>query len=242
MIEDRATRILNLLGIMGSRGLNSTADIPTDLQNPWVTKYLDLYASVYATANKSDYKITLQSEEKLHGDQLRLAASAKFLFSDEVKDSMQSLQTELIEAKVLGILKGQQSNIAVSKHATKRIKYIDRGIKGRTQQVSLSNLRNILDLKLAKEITKNMGDGDSKTILNYQSGRFANTVQVNRLLIGRDGAINIFYTYMKYPYQTFEPGFEQGHINSRDPKRLIAKSIRDIAATLVANELKVIRV
>lgn len=238
MIETKATRILNLLSIIGSRGIDTK--LPDDLQNPIVNKYLELYTSVYATANKSEIKLTLSDEEKAHGDQLRLATSAKFLFSDEMKDAIASLQFELIENELLNVLKEKYKKpTVVSKHATKRIKYISRDFKGTTQKSSLANLHAILDLKLAKKITENMGDGASKSILNYRSGRFANTVQVKNILMRRNGAIEIFYAYMKYPYQTFEPGYKQGSINSRDPRKLISKSIMDIAASLVGNNLRI---
>ena len=41
------------------------------------------------------------------------------------------------------------------------------------------------------------------------------------------GGLDIEYTYEKYPYQTFEPGFEKGSV-LRDPRKLIEESIRDI--------------
>lgn len=241
MIDSKATRILNLLSIIGSRGINT--ELPTDLRNPRVYKYLEMYTSVYATPSKSRIELTLKEEEKAHGDQLRLATEAKFLFSDDMKDAIEALQFELIENELLSALKERHIKpTVVSKHATKRIKYVSREFKGSSQLVSLANLRAILDLRLAKTITENMGDGDSKSILNYRSGRFANTVQVNNILMRRDGAIEIFYAYMKYPYQTFEPGFKQGTVNSRDPRKLISKSIMDIAASLVGNNLRITRI
>ena len=41
-----------------------------------------------------------------------------------------------------------------------------------------------------------------------------------------DGII-VDYTYEKYPYQTFEPGFLKGDV-MRDPRKLIQESIRDV--------------
>lgn len=46
--------------------------------------------------------------------------------------------------------------------------------------------------------------------------------------------MQIDYTYMKYPYQTFEPGFAQGS-TFRDPRLLIGQSIRELA-TQIMNE------
>jgi len=89
-----------------------------------------------------------------------------------------------------------------------------------------------------------MGDepfpGGQRKILNYDTGRFASTVAVERISQSREGAITAFYSYMKYPYQTFEPGFKQGSPRSRDPKLLISKSIHEIAATKIKNRLRAV--
>lgn len=73
--------------------------------------------------------------------------------------------------------------------------------------------------------------------LEYQTGRFANNVEVIRLQRTRDDEVTAFLTYMKYPYQTFEPGFRQGH-KGYDPRILLDKSVREILAPLVAARLR----
>ena len=83
-----------------------------------------------------------------------------------------------------------------------------------------------------------MGDGSSKRILNYRTGRFAESAKVETMSQSRQGMITAFYSYMKNPYQTFEPGFKQGSPKTRDPKLLISQSIREIAATRVGNQLR----
>jgi len=40
--------------------------------------------------------------------------------------------------------------------------------------------------------------------------------------------VNINYTYLLYPFQTFEPGFQQGSV-TRDPRKIIETSIKDAA-------------
>jgi hypothetical protein len=83
-----------------------------------------------------------------------------------------------------------------------------------------------------------MGDGTARNILNYRTGRFAASPKVLSMLQSRDGMITAFYTYMKNPYATFSEGGRQSRPRSRDPKLLIAKSIREIAETKVANRLR----
>jgi hypothetical protein len=115
-----------------------------------------------------------------------------------------------------------------------------RNLQGRFS--SLTSLQRILDSRLAQQIKDNMGSGNRKDILNLRSGRFAESAKVERLSQSREGMITAFYTYMKNPYQTFEPGFKQGSPTSRNPKTLISKSIREILAEQVSNKLRAVSV
>jgi hypothetical protein len=110
------------------------------------------------------------------------------------------------------------------------------------QFYSLTNLQMLLNAQLQDVISANMGNGNAKNILNYRTGRFAASVRVERLTQSREGMITAFYQYQKNPYQTFEPGFAQGSPKTRDPKLLISKSIREIAATKVDNRLRAVLV
>lgn len=110
------------------------------------------------------------------------------------------------------------------------------------QFYSLASLQLLINSQLQNVISANMGNGSDKRILNYRSGRFAASAQVERLTQSREGAISAFYTYQKNPYQTFQPGFAQGSPATRDPKLLISQSIKDIAATKVANRMRAVLV
>lgn len=110
------------------------------------------------------------------------------------------------------------------------------------QFYSLISLQNLINQNLQSAISANMGDGTSKGILNYRTGRFAASAAVQRMSQSREGMITAFYSYMRNPYQTFEPGYNQGKPTSRDPKLLIAKSIREIAAIRVGNRLRSISI
>ena len=104
--------------------------------------------------------------------------------------------------------------------------------------VNLTSLQSLINSHLQNVISANMGDGSSKRILNYRTGRFAASAKVETMSQSRQGMITAFYSYMKNPYQTFEPGFKQGSPKTRDPKLLISQSIREIAATRVGNQLR----
>lgn len=111
---------------------------------------------------------------------------------------------------------------------------------------TLVGLQMLLDRNLQNVVSANMGDegypGGQRQILNYRTGRFAESVKVERLALSREGMITAFYTYMKNPYQTFEPGNIQGSPKSRSPRLLISKSIAEIAALKVANRMRAVLV
>ena len=107
-----------------------------------------------------------------------------------------------------------------------------------TSGMSLISLQTLLNTHLQDVISANMGAGNATSILNYRTGRFAASATVERMSISREGMISAFYSYMKYPYATFSQGGKQAEPPSRDPKLLIAKSIREIAATKVANRMR----
>ncbi len=108
------------------------------------------------------------------------------------------------------------------------------------QTVNLVNLMAILNSQIQDVISANMGDGSRKDILNYRTGRFASTVNIEHLTMSRAGLISVFYSYMKDPYATFSAGGLQDSPKTRDPKLLISKSIRDIAQQVVGNKLRAI--
>ena len=117
---------------------------------------------------------------------------------------------------------------------------ITAGIKPTRRVNTLTTLQSLLNSMLAETIKQNMGNGTRSDILNLRSGRFASSVTIERMSQSREGMITAFYTYMKYPYQTFEPGYRQGKPETRNPKLLISKSIREIAAEKVANKLRAV--
>lgn len=110
------------------------------------------------------------------------------------------------------------------------------------EETSLVLLQSLLNANLTEKIKQNMGDGSRKNILNLRSGRLAESAKVERLSESRSGMITAFYSYMKNPYATFSDGGQQSNPKSRDPKLLISKSIREIAAEQVANRLRAVAI
>jgi len=87
-----------------------------------------------------------------------------------------------------------------------------------------------------------MGTGTRRDVLNLRSGRFAESVRVERLTQSRNGMISAFYNYMRNPYATFSAGGKQELPRSRDPKLLISRSIRQVAEQAKITRLRAILV
>ncbi|NDC07518.1 MAG: hypothetical protein EBZ86_09430 [Synechococcaceae bacterium WB9_2_069] len=88
---------------------------------------------------------------------------------------------------------------------------------------SLTSLQTLLNLYLVETVKQNMGTGTRRDVLNLRSGRFAESVNVERLTQGREGR-------------------RQQNPRSRDPKLLISKSIRELAQQLQITRLRAVLV
>ena len=104
---------------------------------------------------------------------------------------------------------------------------IRRADTSRQRGVSSSPLQLmvLINKDLPRVVAKNM----QSPALNYRTGRFASSVRVTDVVTTPKGFPSMGYTYDKDQYQTFEPGFAQGSVD-RDPRKLIDKSMREIAA------------
>lgn len=107
-------------------------------------------------------------------------------------------------------------------------------------EISLSSLQLLINTHLQDVISANMGDGNRKDMLNYRTGRLAASAKVERMSKSREGMITAFYSYMRNPYGTFSEGGRQQYPKTRDPKLLISRSIREIAATAVNNRMRAV--
>ena len=202
------------------------------------------------TAEGSQSLVQLESSPKiidLIGDTLTSVVSGKpKKYKKEYTGTINNL-AELTLRKVSGADKAK-ADIRKAKADLRKLKtsinQAKQTIKKKIepQTVNLVSLQALMNAQLQDVISANMGDGNRKDILNYRTGRFASTVNVDHLTMSRDGMISAFYNYMKYPYATFSSGGRQQNPKTRDPKLLIAKSLREIAAEVVSNKLRAVSV
>lgn len=94
---------------------------------------------------------------------------------------------------------------------------------------------NYINSKLPGTIEKNM----EFPRLEYQTGRFARSVEAVNMQQTRQGFPSIAYTYQRNPYQVFEMGLGRfpWATPERDPRKLIDRSIREIAAEMLKTRI-----
>ena len=107
--------------------------------------------------------------------------------------------------------------------------------QGKTSQSPIA-LRNLLNEMLPQMVASKM----TPPALQYRTGRFANSARVENVNVGPRGGIDIDYTYMRDPYETFEPGNKQGSTR-RDPRKIIGASIRELAMGILGRNPTTIR-
>ena len=128
-----------------------------------------------------------------------------------------------------------QSTMISKATATKKQSKTKRYNRNTTNSTtSLASLMQIVNAELPRFLKRNMtpprlqyrGQGNPSRPF---AGPFNTGVEVTSLTDSKSnaGGLNVNYTYEKYPYQTFEPGFKQGS-TLRDPRELIKESIRQI--------------
>lgn len=145
-------------------------------------------------------------------------------------------------SKLKSATKKPKVSVKVAKPKSYNLGTINKGLSVPESAVSLVRLQNLFNSNLHDQIKANMGTGDRQDVLNYRTGRFAESARVERISESRQGMITAFYTYMKNPYATFSKGGRQQMPASRDPKLLISKSIRELAGPSVSNRMRAVLV
>jgi hypothetical protein len=102
--------------------------------------------------------------------------------------------------------------------------------KKRRTAISPFSYMAMINKRLPQTVRKNMG---APGLVNT-TGRFASSVKVKDVNTTKQGHPSFGYTYAKSPYQIFEVGEGSAPwaTPERDPRKLIDRSIREVAAEL----------
>lgn len=245
--------VATLLGKSANTGVRSfIKEVSTNTSNSLIENSLKNMVAGFVNAGLTDpkYKLTdLESSpslkklfidtvvSKLSGKRKKYAVGYQGYF--KVADI--SSRTVSGQATAKASIKKAKNNLITLKNKSKvvleKVKNQSRILKS---NVDLISLQTLINSRLHDQIQKNMGTGNDKRVLNYRTGRFAKSVEVERMSESREGMITAFYSYMKNPYATFSAGGRQEYPRTRDPKLLISKSIREIAAEKVTNRLRAV--
>lgn len=147
-----------------------------------------------------------------------------------------SKSTSIDTSSIKGTIAKELSEVRKARNTLEKLKIQDATI------VPTFNLQSYIAARLADQIKRNMGTGYDKKVLNYRSGRLADSASIERVSQSRAGMVSVFYSYMRNPYGTFSTGGAQQDPASRDPKLLISKSIREIGASIIGNRMRAILV
>lgn len=233
-------------GLFASLKLNPTKEIVQKVLKDFIQEFID---KSIASPNSTSLDILKQKTSpallELIEDNIRTAIGAKPKYNKQYVGNAKLKPIPLVNVKkqtstseTVAQLKSNKNKIkSLKSQINNELKKVNR-IKVSTKTTNLTNLQNLLNARLVDQVKQNMGNGTRNDVLNLQTGRFAESVEVTRLSESRQGMITAFYTYMKNPYATFSAGGRQEYPTSRDPKTLISRSIREIAAEQVSNRLR----
>lgn len=250
-IKKEVTASLSELSSKSSYGTNVLASLSKDITSSLASVSAIVVIAQDRLENQYEYgtliegKIAAKITEMLKQvhfsptllDEIHNRAIAAFTSSKVLKDIHSKISLDV------GKIPKKGSKVSISSSTLNISKVPSNVVKSTTlSKYSLTSLQALLDAQLQHVISANMGDGSSKRLLNYRTGRFAASAKVERLSMSKEGAITAFYSYMRNPYGTFSEGGAQQYPKTRDPKLLISQSIREIAATKVANRLRAVLV
>lgn len=239
-------------GLFASLSLKPSTEVVKEVLDNFIKEFVD--KSISSPSSSALNILQQKSSPKLAEliqDKLRESLGATTLYASEYSGSINLKSIPLVSTKKVGNTRQAVNNTKTAKNKVAKIKRAVnkqlanlkspntlRSIKG--QFTSLASLQTLLNMALTDQIRKNMGTGTREDILNYRTGRFAESVKVNRLSQSREGMISAFYSYMKNPYATFSASGQQGVPQTRDPKALISKSIREVLSTQVTNRMRAV--
>jgi hypothetical protein len=153
--------------------------------------------------------------------------------------SIESTKIKASKTKVEGIKQGKGTKSKRPSVARGRIGRQKIALPSQQRGIASEPLRLLgtLNKQLPSTVRENM----DLPALRNRTGRFASSVIATDVIKTPQGFQSIGYTYQKDPYQTFEMGYAQGSPD-RDPRTLIDRSIREIAAEFALGRLYTRRV
>src|SRR6056300_532712 len=241
-IEEKYTKDVVMLGTIGTTLLNPPGAEPEDFKNigPRLSELLRQELIKELGEDFITEAASMSPREKV-------ARMSRRVVAKELKKAVSKHKTLELEIDIQKEDKAKTDS-SVVKNPRKKSKVRLRSIgvakkslprkgsaKSRASQGS-----NFNQVAILGKINQRLNDVVRKNMrypgLESQTGRFANSVKATSIIQTPQGFPSIGYTYQKDPYQVFEvaQGRKPWATRARDPRILIDKSIREVAAEFVA--------
>lgn len=183
----------------------------------------------------------VKREEVINKVGIKLSKKSKNITAKVPKKKKDSKSKKTFKSKNTKSPKYKTTTINGTKKGTKRKKKRSK-VMPRLQRASHSPiaLQQLLNKALPEELMKNM-TGVYPRSLEYRTGRFAQSAEVTSI-VPFPKMTQIQYTYMKDPYQVFEPGSGSPLATSgRDPRQIIGGTIRELAQSIMGTKFGLVR-
>jgi len=144
--------------------------------------------------------------------------------------------------KIQAIDKSKNTAKQSTRTAIKVVQYKPAKVKKIEAKQPLINLQSIVSYingRLPEAVRKNMGSGS----LVNRTGTFSESAKLISAQMTPQGYPSLGYTYQRSPYDVFDPvlGKKPWNTPGRDPKKIIEKSVRDIAKEMAIGRFYVRR-
>jgi hypothetical protein len=212
-------------------GSGKQGSIELELEPKDINRYKGYLAGIVSQVYKDVIEGNFNTFEKFIGDRADLL---NIKGSPSMRDDLENAFVDFIDPKKKRKSRKSSTTKKVKTKGPSGVKTKKpRGAKHRAPREAVSRnsiasqplqLIGIINQQLPQVVAQNMGE----PALVNRTGRFASSVRAVDIVQTPQGFPSVGYTYMKNPYQTFEQGYAQGSTTA-DPRKLIDKSIREIA-------------
>lgn len=111
---------------------------------------------------------------------------------------------------------------------------------------SITNVRGLLEIATKRYMLKAMNPAGSSGILKNRTGRFINSTKLHDPRVDNvNNNVSLYFTYMLYPYQVFDPYYigrtKNTHLASeeRNPRKIIGEALLKAARDLLSAKYKI---
>lgn len=196
-----------------------------------------------------------------------LASLVRGVASDLYKDIVSSVtpipsSKGLVEGYLLALSDYRKGSSAIKGTSKKKgrktskepDKLIDKAKAGsllnsNSRYQSIFSLKNFIETQMKANVAAEMSGNPSA--LKNRTGRFFNSIALDRIAVSpKAQQVSLYFSYLYYPYQVFEPGLPSKHPNKtalategRNPRRLISVNLREAAVKILNSRyrLKIIQ-